>query len=130
MIDLATAVQTALFEALRGSVTLAPVFQHVPENQPPPVAIVGEGAIEPIGGKDSRFERHEIDIVTVIAGPGRKPLNALQEQVRAALDAVDLPAQAGAELSAPVLLNTTTQLLDDGVTYYGAQRFLIFAQPA
>ena len=129
MTDLARATQTALYQRLSSTVTLAPVFQHVPERTAPPVVIVGEIVIDPVGAKDGRFERHEVDIVTVIEGPARLPLYAVQDEVRAAIDGIALPAQSGVELSPPVLLSSTAQLLED-VTYYGSQRFLIFAQPA
>lgn len=130
MTDLAGALQTALFTRLSAAVTLSDVFQHVPPGRMPPVTIIGEDMIDQAGAKGDQFERHEVDIVTVVAGPGRKPLLALQEQVRAALHDIDLPAQPGVLLSAPALLSTTMMLLDDGVTYYGTQRFVIFAQPA
>lgn len=130
MTDLASAVQKAVFDALDEAVTLATVYQHVPEDTPPPVVIIGEDDIDPtLGGKGEQFERHEIRIICVARGPGKLPLRALQEEVRAALDERPIAA-SGALLSDPVILSTSDQLLPDGQTYYGEQRFLIFAQPA
>jgi hypothetical protein len=130
MTDLALAVQEGVYGALTAGVTLGQVFQHVPENTPPPVVIIGEDDVDPtIGGKGERFERHELTILTVVQGPGKRPLRLLQEQVRAALDNRPITA-AGANLSDPVFLSVTDQLLADGLTYYGEQRFLIFAEPA
>jgi len=130
MTDLASAVQQALYDALSAGLTLARVYQHVPENTPPPVVIIGEDDIDPtLGGKGERFERHEVRIITVVRGPAKLPLRALQEEVRGTLDGQPISA-AGAILSDPVMLTVSDQMLEDGQTYYGEQRFLIFAEPA
>jgi len=129
MTDLASAVQRAVYDALVGGVTLAAVHQHVPEGTPPPVVIIGEGDFSEEGGKGERLERHEVMVLTVVRGPGKLPLRAVQEQVRAALHDRPLTA-AGASLSSPSIVSTSDQLLEDGETYAGTQQFVIWAEPA
>jgi len=130
MTDLASGVDQALYDALSAVVTLGTVFQNPPEDTLPPVVIIAEATIEPIGAKGDPLDRIEQTILTVVAGKQKKAVRALQEQVRTALDNQTLSA-AGLAPMMPVELSCDDQrVIENGKTYYlGTQRFLIFAQP-
>lgn len=130
MTDFAAALETAVYTRLASQVTLASVYQHVPENQPPPVVIVADFFPEQFGGKGDDSEQIEFDIVQVIRGAGRKPLHALQDEVRGALHNWKPADASGISISEIVHLNSRAQLLEDGQNYYGSMRFLAFVQPA
>ena len=128
-IDLSRAVQQASYDALSAGVTLAPVYQHVPDDKRAPYVVIEGSTVTYLGGKDGGLERHDLSIMTVSREPGRLPVLALQAEVREALNGVPMTA-AGADLSAPEIQSAADQLLDDGLTYVGSQRFTIFAQAA
>jgi hypothetical protein len=83
--DFSQTLDQQLYDRLQPRVTLAPVYQHVPQNTSPPVTIIADQFPEDIAGKDGSAQRIEFEIVNVIRGPARKPLNAAQQQVRDAL---------------------------------------------
>ena len=127
--DLQQALEQALFDRLTAIVTLATVFQHVPDNTPPPVVIIGDMNAEEISGaKIGGIDRIEFDIISIIHGPGRKPLNTLQRQVRSALDQwrpADVVDVSFGEIS---FLDGNGLLIPDEVIYYGTQRFACLVQ--
>lgn len=134
MSDLKLAAQAAIFAALNvPAVTdLAPVHEFVPETEPPtqpPLVIINDMNAKPAGGKGGEFDRIEFEIITLVREPGREFLTPLMAAVRDQLEGQAL-ASAEAVLSAPVFESDDDQLLDDGQTYSGAQRFSLFAQPA
>jgi hypothetical protein len=132
MIDLRTATQRAFVQALGvPAVTgLAPVLQHVPENTQPPMAIVADVVAEAVGGKDGGLDRMTVEVLTAVREPRREALYALMAAVADTIDGKALPAQAGATLSVPTLESSDDEILEDGKTYMGTQRFTLFAQPA
>jgi vacuolar-type H+-ATPase subunit F/Vma7 len=127
MTDLAIGVQQAVFDALTAGVTLAPVLTHLDENFAYPFVLIGEDIVTDLSDKLDRFERHEVSISVCIQGASKKPLRAIQEQVRTALVGASITA-AGCSLSKPQQQTMNDVLLDDGATYVGTQHFLIFAQ--
>ena len=129
MPDLQTAVQDAFFAALNvASVTsLAPVTQHVPEDTQPPIVIIGQIGLEPVGIKAGGFDHATVEIVTEARGPKRALLFAIQSAVRAALEGKPIAA-VGVILSPPAFAGSDTDQLEDGVTYIGTQRFETFVQ--
>ena len=131
MIDAATAVQEALFAALNVTAVtdLAPVWQNPPEGTNPPVVVIGNISLEPVGGKDGDLDRATADVLTFIRQPDQTVLFALQAAVRSQVDGQALTA-SGALLSAPVMTSSEVEMMDDGETYMGTQRFDIFVQPA
>lgn len=129
MTDLSLAVQDGLYEKLSANVTLAPVYQHTPDGTEPPVVIIGQDVFTAEGDKSGRLERHTCEIITLVRGSSRKALYALQAEVYAALHGEPITF-AGATLSAPAFLDADDELLEDGKTYYGRQRFEVWAQPA
>lgn len=131
MIDAATAVQLAFYTALNvPAVTdLAPVWQNPPEGTNPPVVVIGNVSLEPIGGKDGGLDRATVDVLTFIRQPDQTVLFALQAAVRDQLDGQPVSA-SGALLSDPVMNSSEIDMMDDGETYMGTQRFETFVQPA
>lgn len=131
MLDAAAAAQEAFYGGLNvAAVTgLATVFQHPPEDTQPPVVLIGSISLEPMGGKDGGLDRATVDIVTFVREPDQAMLFALQAAVRDMLDGQPVHAFA-ALLSDPVLLSAEVQLLEDGETYMGTQRFETIVQPA
>jgi hypothetical protein len=104
-------------------------MQHVPDNTQPPIAVVADIVAEPAGGKDGGLDKMTFEIITLYRGPKRANLYSIQAAVRAKLEDVSLPAQAGAELSRPTMESEDDEILEDGITYLGTQRFSLFAQP-
>jgi hypothetical protein len=131
MIDAATAVATALYTALNVTAVtnLAPVWQNPPEGTDPPVVVIGNIDLEPIGGKDGGLDKATADILTFIRQPDQTSLFALQTAVRTQLDGQTITA-TGAALSQPLQTSSEVALMEDGETYMGTQRFEIFVQPA
>jgi len=131
MPDVKLAVQDAIFTALNvPAVTdLAPLVQHVPEDWQPPLVIIADIVVEPYGLKNGGLDRTTVDVVTISREPSRRPLYTMQAAVRALLDGTTLVADGLVALK-PVEDSSEDQLLDDGQTYQGTQRFTMFAQPA
>ena len=127
MTDLAIGLQQSIFDVLTAAVTLAPVLTHLDENFAYPFVLVGEDVTTDESTKTERYERHEVTVSVCIQGASKKPLRAIQEQVRGALVGTSIAA-AGCAFSKPVLLTSNDKLLDDGATYVGTQQFLIFAE--
>ena len=114
------------FARLEAQVTLAPVFQHVPENTPPPVVIIGDITSENQGTKESPLMLFTVAIVTVTKGHEREPLNLLQGQIHEALFGWKPPASGGAAFGDVMLGSSSGHLIatDDGSpVYYGEQSF-------
>jgi hypothetical protein len=128
--DLQSALETRLFARLSAIVTLATVYQHVPQDTPAPLVIIGEVRSEDAGAKGLRLDRYEIEIVTEVNAQSRKALTAIQAQVRTALDGWRPGNTAEVVFGELVLLETSGQIGADGETYFGSQRFAIFVQPA
>jgi hypothetical protein len=132
MIDSASAVQQASFAALNCATAvsdLAEVWQSPPEDSQPPLVLIGDVSLEPIGGKDGGLDRATFEIVTLVRQPDQTALFALQMAVRNALDEQTITA-TGALISNPVFLSAEVEMLEDGETYMGTQRFETIVQPA
>lgn len=133
MADLKLAAQNAIYDKLNGTAavtSLAPVYQHVPDDHDPPVVIIGDMSMTSQGGKGGGLDLIEVEILSLVRAPGREHLTPLMTAIRDALDEQALDAQAGVTLSRPVFDGDEDALLDDGNTYMGTQRFSLFVQPA
>ncbi len=126
MSDAQNATEAAVYAALAAGGLAYPVFQHVPENTPPPVNIIGDISGEPLSDKGSQDERIDLTITTVVQTEQRKPVLLEQGKIRAALDDVALTGAAGWTIR-PQYLSGDAVLLPDGETYLGTMRFTIFA---
>lgn len=129
MADILTATQNAFYAALNvvGVTALGTLVQHVPEDSLPPLIIVGDISLEPIGGKDGGLDRAKVEIVTISRAPKRAVLFAMQAAVRVALDGMPLTA-TGAIFSPAIMTASDGQLIEDGLTYVGTQQFETFVQ--
>lgn len=132
MTDYAQAVQQAVYDRLCAQVTLARVYQHVPQDTPPPVVFLGDIDFENEGSKAEPLLRFSVQVMAVIAGPGRKPLNALMAEVFAALDEWrpdDTAAVAFGEVS---LGAATVQEIqgEHGPIYFGQHSATLWVQAA
>ena len=133
MTDLLTATHDAVVAALEGSaalVALAPVYSNVPpETQPPFVELGAIEAEEANPTKMPGVERHRIELAFQHRGPSRRPLLAMMQAARAALEDRALTA-AGASLARVKWTESATDREEDGVTWHGAMSFELLAQQA
>ena len=129
--DLKLAAQKGIFAALNVPAlnALAKVFQHVPDEREPPMTILGDMTATPIGGKGGGFDRIEFEVLTVVRRPGREFLRPPMALARELLEGKPLVAE-GAVISPPEFLSDDDEILEDGITYLGTQRFQVFVQPA
>lgn len=132
MTDFQGAVEKALYDRLAAQISDVPIFQHVPENQAPPVVIVGDVTYGNDAGKTGSLLLFEVAIVAIVQGPGRQPLNILQGRIRDALHDwrpvptaqvtfgdVRIGASSSQEIQAP-----------QGPVYFGQQSAILYAQDA
>ncbi|MGE3304285.1 MAG: hypothetical protein AB7M12_14365 [Hyphomonadaceae bacterium] len=134
MTSAASAIEAAAYAALTAGVTLSPVHQHVPQDTPPPVTIVGDIDLEPFQTKDQDGDRQGTLVITcVVEGEARKPLLDLQDEVEAALSG--LRVEAGGWLLLFTFQSSDGLLVADpvseesegGETYVGTSRFNVLA---
>lgn len=117
------ACEAALYDALAAGVTLGTVYQHVPENTPPPVVILGDLSAEDASAKDDDDEAFTVEIVSLIMDEQRAPLLALQGEVKACLHGARLKRDGFS--FRPLFQGSDGQLMPDGETYYGSQTFRV-----
>lgn len=129
MTSIPQAIQDAIHAALdvAALTDVAPVVQHILEDSEPPLFVIGDISTEPIGGKDGGLDKATFDIWTYSRQPNRTQLYAMQALVRARLDGQPITA-AGYILSNPVELLSESDMLEDGETYVGTQRYELIAQ--
>lgn len=125
MSDAQNATEAAIFAALSAGGLAWPVHQHVPEDTPPPLNIIGDMSGAPLGDKDSRDELIELEISTIYQGEARKPVLAEQAKIVAALDEQELTVTGWT--IRPLKESASAFLMPDGETYLGTTRFTVFA---
>lgn len=132
IVDIASASQTAVFEALNGRAALtalSEVFDHVPEGTQPPMTIVGNIEVENIGSKAEPIEQVTAEVITVYRGPGRDALLAIMHQQKLAIEAG--LSQAGVHFGpARRLMAASDGPAQDGITHAGLSIFTFTAEPA
>lgn len=75
-------VQTVAFAQLDTTVTLATVYQDVPEDTPPPVVILGDISAEPFTNDPNDPDRRvTLTVTTIVAGDEVGPCTDIQDQV-------------------------------------------------
>ncbi len=119
------AVEAAVYAALAGAGLSWPVYQHVPEDTPPPVNIIGDMSAEPLDSKDGDDARVSLDVQSVFQGEARKPVLDEQARIITALDEAVL--SSGGFTVRPLLETADAVLLPDGETYLGTTRFTVMA---
>lgn len=125
MSDAQDACEAAIYGALSGNVTW-PVHQHVPENTPPPVNILGDMTGTPLDDKDGGDEQIEMVINTVFQGEQRKPVLQEQGRISALLDEKALTSVDGWTIR-PLKTRSDAVLMPDGETYLGTIELIVFA---
>lgn len=120
------AVESATFDRLDASVTLAAVYQDVPDNTPPPVVILGDLSWDPLtGDPDDPDGRVGVIIKTVTDGDERAPCIEIQQEIEAALRGYRID-HAGWQLAFRVL-GSDAQLTDDALGYVGTTTIEVLA---
>lgn len=120
-----SATEQAVYDALDAGVTLASVYQHVPEDTAPPVVVIGDIEAEPLETKGDTDRSLSVTITCVAQGEERKPVLDIMEEVSAALDGGRFTA-----LGWSITLSLETEgaiLLPDSISYVGTQTFTGFA---
>lgn len=132
MTDFQGALEKAVFDRLTENVTLGQVFQHVPENTPPPVVIISDVDFENEGDKGTPLFRYTINVVSLVQGPGRKPLGPLQAEVFAALNEWTPTATSEVRFGTMMVTSGSGQEIQaaQGPIYYGQQSATVYVQAA
>jgi nitrogen fixation protein len=126
MSSAAAAVEGEAFVRLDEGVTLATVFQDVPEDTPPPVVILGDISAVPFTDDPNDPDRRvTLTITTVTAGEERLPCTDIQDEVEAALGSVRA-TRDGWELAFRSL-GSDAALIGDASGYAGTTTFEIIA---
>lgn len=126
MSDAKSALGAVAFTRLSDTVTLAPVFEHVPPGTNPPVAVIGDIEATKFGTKGADRDRQiSLEVITMTEGEERLPLQLLQAEVEDALDGATITTDDwtfGFSLQ-----SSDDVLLEDGLTYQGTTRFDVLA---
>lgn len=127
-IEAGDAVEKAAYEALCNPtlLELSPVFQHPPEQLPFPVTLIGniEEDADVFASKDDRGDvRATLTIVVGHQGRQRKPITAIERQVKASLDGLQVADRDGWLLSFRFVGKEGVGPGEDGVTYESHLRF-------
>jgi hypothetical protein len=129
MTDLLTATKDALVARLQGAVG-APVFDHVPDGQQPPVVVLDRIDSEDAGGKDGGLIRALVTVQVIAQGRSRDPFRAIVSAVRQRLDGFRPPATAQVLFGDIGVSSTSETTLGDGLTHLGDISAELFVQPA
>lgn len=131
--DAELAVQVAIYRALsepaRGDGVA--VYEHVPDEADPPFVVIDKVTLTDAGGKDGGLDQAEVDVVSFHVGAGREFLTPILAENRRRIDRqamIDPDGQA--QLSPPAFVSSDTGVLEDAITYFGTQKFILFVQPA
>lgn len=120
--------ETEAYSVLAAGISGATVYQDVPENEPPPLVVLGDSSSLPIGGKGDPDEKVTINVVTLVSAEEKAPLTALQGQIKTLL------REHKATVSGFTLHFTfesdDAQLHENGVHYVGTSTFSVFALAA
>lgn len=128
MSDAITAAEKAVFDALTDPAAgLAfPVFQHAPQDTPPPINIFGDVSAAPFGEKEGDPDRRiSFQILTVRQGEERKPV--LQEVSRIAATLDGKKFTVGDYVISCTGAAWRCEMLEDGETYLGTTTVTILA---
>lgn len=129
MTDLVTPLKNAMVARLSGSVG-APVFDHVPDGQLPPVVIVDQIATDDEGDKDGAIWRATVSLQVVAQGRSRNAFRAIMADVRTRLHQWQPAAADGVLFGTCLVLSSGEQTLGDGLTHLGDVQTQLFVQPA
>lgn len=95
--------------------TLAPVYQHVPENTQPPAVMIRDISIADEGGKGDSLERATVSIIVSYRGTKGTTSAALvdvvKDTLRSGISTADLTVDH------PMISDDGGEQGDDGITY-------------
>ena len=135
-VDLITPAQNAVFRALaplagRDDLPVGlKVFQHVPQDTPPPYLMVGRLACDNAEEHGEQAEMITAEVIGVYRGNQRAELLAVMAAARAALDRQPIE-DAGATLEPPRFQKLDAgEAIADGQTYVAMATFEFLATPA
>lgn len=124
-----SATEAAAFVTLSAGVTLATVYQHVPEDTNPPVVIVADMSTDAAKHSSKESVRQdcqiELTIASVFKGEARAPILAIEEEVLAALHQ-HRETRSNWQLTF-IYDSSDGSLLEDGETYVNNIKFKVFA---
>ncbi|UAK23668.1 tail completion protein gp17 [Sphingomonas nostoxanthinifaciens] len=131
MIDLLSAVQQAVYDALVAANIGMPVYTAPPEGMQPPYMVVADMDNESEADKgDGQFEYITFEVHFWIRGGSRVPLLQAMHAGRVALDNKPLAADGARIENARWLKGSVSRAGPDGVTYVGVNQFETYGQPA
>lgn len=106
------------------------VFDHVPQDTPPPFIKLGTIKAEDASTRDEQMARVEIEVICEWRGNQRDDLIWMVGQVRKALNGRPIAAP-GAVFTRPVITaEIISEAIADGVTYVALSIFSFNVQPA
>lgn len=129
MSDASLVVQKAIFDAVSAAVSPAPVFDHIPQDQPPPYVTVGDDTISYDDSKTSFGQEHSITIQVFSGRRGRVEAKTLMAQVYAALHQQRLVISG--QTATPVKFEFGDSFMEpDGVHARVVHRYRLKTQPS
>lgn len=124
-----TATKNLLVERLGAGVG-APVFDHVPDGQPPPAVIIDQIESEPVAVKDAAIAQFlTITIQIVAQGRSLDPFRAIVWSVRDRLDGWT-PGAPGLAFGNVVVGQTSETTIEDGLTHVGTVQASLYVAAA
>ncbi|HWU03170.1 MAG TPA: DUF3168 domain-containing protein [Novosphingobium sp.] len=116
--------------ALPGAPAGLQVFDHVPQDTPPPFIKLGTIKATDASTRDEQMARIDIEVICEWRGNQRDELIWMMGRVRKALNNRPIAA-AGAVFTRPVVdTEIAGEAIADGVTYVSLSTFAFTAQPA
>lgn len=129
MTDLRTAVKTAVHARLQGHVG-APVFDHVPDGQKPPVVIIDRIEAVAEGDKGATLIRAAISLQIISVGRSRDAHRAIVAAVQERLDGWKPSPTATVAFGDAMLVSAGEYTDTDGLTHMGDVQIEMFVQRA
>lgn len=126
MTSAANAVEKVSYDLLsEGGNIGAAVFQHVPQDTPPPVIIIGDLEVQPLALKDDPDRRVSLTVLTVTEAEERKSMLELQEQIESRMDGARIEHDGW--ILAFTQSDSSAALTPEGDGYIGTNSFTIMA---
>lgn len=131
-VDYQGALEQAVFDRLCQTVNLAKVFQNVPDNELPPVVIIGDIDFEDEGDKGGPLFRYSIQMMAIVSGKSRRVLNKVDAQVHAALNRWRPDPTDEVEFGEMSIETGTGQEVQvtQGTTYFSQKTASVYVWPA
>ena len=126
MTSAANAVEKVSYDLLsEGEDIGAAVYQHVPQDTPPPVIIIGDLEVQPLALKEDPDRRVSLTVLTITEAEERKSMLELQEQIESRMDGARIEHDGW--ILAFTQVGSDAVLTPDGDGYVGTNSFTIMA---